>query len=302
MDYITHSQCPVCAHENLTPHLECEDHLVSHQKFRVEVCRNCGLGMTQGVPPPNNIGAFYKSENYISHSDTRKGLVNSLYHQIRTFMLGLKQRLVEKHTGGQKGSLLDIGCGTGYFLHHMKKHGWTVHGTEPDPDARAMASSQLDQEIGDSNGLFDLPAQSYDAITMWHVLEHVYELDQYLQQISILLKQEGTLVIAVPNYLSYDAQLYQEHWAAFDVPRHLWHFSPASLVRLVEPYGFELVTRQRMPFDPFYIAMVSEKYRQKGWALARGLINGGLSFCHSLVNLEKSSSLIYVFHKRSQEP
>lgn len=298
MDHITHQQCPVCNHRELKPHLECEDHLVSHQKFAVVVCPECGMGMTQGVPAPEHIGAYYKSENYISHSDTKKGLVNTLYHQVRALMLQRKQKLVERQTNGTRGTILDIGCGTGYFLGHMKKKGWNVYGTEPDADARAIASQLLGEEVWDSPGLFDLSADTCDVITMWHVLEHVYELAEYLQKIHSILKTGGSLIVAVPNYTSHDAGVYQEKWAAYDVPRHLWHFSPRAIVRLIQPYGFELETRQRMPFDPFYIAMVSEKYRNSGLALVKGMLHGGLSLVRSLGDIEQSSSLIYVFRKK----
>ena len=297
MDYITHQQCPVCNTRELIPHLECEDHLVSHQKFAVVVCPNCGMGMTQGVPAPEQIGAYYKSENYISHSDTKKGLVNTLYHQVRALMLQRKQKLVERQTDGHRGTILDLGCGTGYFLGHMKNQGWKVDGTEPDADARAIAAQVLGQEVGDSPKLFDHSPGSYDVVTMWHVLEHVYELAEYLSQIHNVLKDGGTLFVAVPNYTSHDAKVYQEKWAAYDVPRHLWHFSPRAIVRLIEPVGFELVTRNRMPFDPFYIAMVSEKYRNNGLALFKGMMHGGVSLVRSLVDIEQSSSLIYIFHK-----
>lgn len=298
MDHITHQQCPVCNHRELIPHLECEDHLVSHRKFAVVVCPECGMGMTQDVPAPEHIGSYYKSENYISHSDTKKGLVNTLYHQVRALMLKRKQKLVEQQTDGGRGTILDIGCGTGYFLGHMKKQGWRVHGTEPDADARAIASKLLGEEVWDSPGLFDLGPYTCDVITMWHVLEHVYELAEYLRQMHSILKSGGSLIVAVPNYTSYDAGVYQEKWAAYDVPRHLWHFSPRAIVRLIEPYGFEFETRKRMPFDSFYIAMVSEKYRNSGLGLVKGMMHGGMSFVRSLADIEQSSSLIYVFRKK----
>jgi len=295
MDKMTHKTCPVCGSSDLKPHVECEDHLVSHQKFAIVVCGQCGMGMTQNVPSAAHIGEFYKSENYISHSDTKKGLINRLYHQVRILMLKRKQKLVERMTVGKRGNLLDIGCGTGYFISHMKEQGWKVQGTEPDPDARRIAASQLGQEIPDSAGLFDLPERSFDVITMWHVLEHVYELDDYLRQISFLIREGGSFIVAVPNYTCYDARRYQENWAAYDVPRHLWHFSPNSITQLVENYGFQLIARKGMPFDPFYISIISEKYRKNSLGLVTGGLTGAVSLGKSLRDIDQSSSIIYVF-------
>ena len=251
--------------------------------------------MTQEAPSPAHIGDFYKSENYISHSDIKKGLVNGLYHQVRSLMLTRKRKLVERMTDGKRGSLLDIGCGTGYFISHLKSKGWKVHGTEPDPDARNIASQQLGQEISDSAGIFNLRKDQFDAITMWHVLEHVYELDDYLHRIALLIREGGSFIVAVPNYTCYDASKYQENWAAYDVPRHLWHFSPNAITKLIEGYGFSLITRKRMPFDPFYISIISEKYRNNPLGLLSGGVSGAISYAKSLSDIGRSSSIIYVF-------
>lgn len=299
MDQINHLQCPVCGHSGLQPHVECRDYLVSHQIFPIEVCPQCGLGVTQKVPPPDQIGDYYKSEQYISHSDTRKGLVNVLYHKIREFMLVRKRKLVERFVGTNPGHILDIGCGTGYFLAHMKNHGWSVDGTEVDENARAVAKDQLEQEVWGSEGLFDLEDGKYEALTMWHVLEHIHSLSDYLTKINSVLKNDGILVVAVPNYTSSDAEWYGADWAAYDVPRHLWHFSPHSAKMLIESHGFQLLTRKRMPFDPFYISMMSEKYRGNSLALVKGGYRGGISYLKSLVDIDRSSSIIYVFRKPS---
>lgn len=298
MEKITHDTCPVCGSTDLKPHVECEDHLVSHRKFAVIVCGQCGMGMTQNAPSPVHIGAYYKSENYISHSDTRKGLVNGIYHRVRNLMLTRKQKLLERMSDGQRRNLLDIGCGTGYFINHMKDNGWKVHGTEIDPDARRIASEQLGQEISDSVGIFDLPTDEYDVITMWHVLEHVYELDDYLRQIGLLIRKGGYFIVAVPNYTCYDARKYKGHWAAYDLPRHLWHFSPNAIKQLIEGFGFQLIDKKRMPFDPFYISIMSENYRNNSLGLITGGFSGVISYGKSLSDIDKSSSIIYVFRKQ----
>lgn len=298
MDPITYHQCPVCSHSGLQPHLECRDYLVSRQIFPIEVCPQCGFGVTQKVPPPDQIGDYYKSEQYISHSDTKEGLVNALYHKIRDLMLVRKRKLVERFHSASPGIILDIGCGTGYFLAHMKNHGWSVDGTEVDQDARAIATAQLGQEVWGSEGLFDLEDDQYGAVTMWHVLEHIHSLSDYLTKINSVLKHEGILIVAVPNYTSSDGGWYGSDWAAYDVPRHLWHFSPQSARMLIESHGFRLLTKNRMPFDPFYISMMSEKYRGHRLAMVKGGFRGGISYLKSLADIDRSSSIIYVFRKQ----
>lgn len=297
MQHIVHDKCPVCGSSRIQHELKCKDHLVSGMVFPVDKCLDCGLGFTQHIPSGDIMGTFYKSENYVSHTDTRKGVVNQLYHKVRTIMLSRKQQLIEQYTRQRKGKLLDIGCGTGYFIHHMKTAGWEIHGVEPDPDARKLAEKLVGQPISDVEGLFQLDNAGSDVVTMWHVLEHVEDPVSYLTQIHALLKNGGYFIAAVPNHQSFDARLYKEHWAAYDVPRHIWHFSPDSIKKLAEAQGFRLVGKQRMPFDSFYVSILSEKNKKRSFGLFLGAFNGGLSYLQSLVNVNKSSSLVYIFRK-----
>jgi SAM-dependent methyltransferase len=216
---------------------------------------------------------------------------------VRSYMLGRKSRLVEKATKKKSGKILDVGTGTGFFLNEMKTHGWQVSGTEKSSDARAFAQKKFGLKIDEPAQLFQFENDNYDAITLWHVLEHIHRLDENMQTFSSLLKRDGKLIIAVPNHTSYDARHYKEYWAAWDVPRHLWHFGPEQMKLFGEKHGFQLQSFHTMPFDSFYVSLLSEKYKKSKLALFKGLMHGKISWLKSLANKSKCSSVIYVFGK-----
>jgi 2-polyprenyl-3-methyl-5-hydroxy-6-metoxy-1,4-benzoquinol methylase len=165
-----------------------------------------------------------------------------------------------------------------------------------------MARNKFKLTVNTPETLFELPGKSFEVITLWHVLEHLPNLNSSMSQFFKLLKDTGTLVIAVPNINSYDAKKYQQYWAAYDVPRHLWHFSPNTVSLLAEQCGFQIIDIKPMPFDAFYVSMLSEKYKNKKFATLRGLYRGLLSCFICLFNKKKSSSLIYVMKKAIQTP
>ncbi len=294
---VNHNQCPACKSIDIFPKLEAQDYTVSNEKFSIWHCANCSIKFTQDVADQNSIGRYYKSDNYISHSDTKSGLVNSLYHSIRKFTLLLKRKLIQNQTQLKSGTILDIGCGTGAFLNTMKEAGWKITGLEPDDRAIAKAKSLYQIQPQSSSELFNMSEQQFDAITMWHVLEHVHQLNEYFFQIRKILKDNGTLFIAVPNYTSFDAYFYKETWAAYDVPRHLYHFSPMSMELLVKRYGMKIKTIKPMWFDSYYVSMLSEKYRGNKLGLFRAVLIGKISNILCLLNKRKCSSVIYVINK-----
>lgn len=297
MTLINITSCPVCSGNDFTGFLECTDHFVSGEKFSIKECTNCHFKITDKIPGEDEIGPYYQSEDYISHSDTSAGLVNRIYHVAREYMLGRKRKAVIKNSGKKNGALLDIGAGTGYFAAHIKKHGWEVTGTEINDDAREFAEKKLNISLVPAEGLFSLKAKHFDAITLWHVMEHFYNLQQYIAEMDRLLKPGGALFIALPNHTSYDAGHYKEFWAAYDVPRHIWHFTPQNVRQIFENAGFKLVKKIRMPLDSFYISMMSEKYKKTKLAFLKGVFFGGLSWLASLAKRDKCSSLIYVLKK-----
>jgi 2-polyprenyl-3-methyl-5-hydroxy-6-metoxy-1,4-benzoquinol methylase len=294
---VNYNQCPACKSIDIFPKLEVQDYTVSNEKFSIWHCANCSLRFTQDVADQSAIVKYYQSDNYISHSDTKTGLVNSLYHSIRKFTLNLKRLLVQKQTQLKSGAILDIGCGTGAFLNTMKEAGWKITGLEPDETAIKKAKALYQIHPQSPSELFNLSDQQFDAITMWHVLEHVHQLNEYLFQLRKILKDNGTLFIAVPNYTSFDAQFYKETWAAYDVPRHLYHFSPKSIEMLVKRYGMKIKTMKPMWFDSYYVSMLSEKYRDNKLGLIRAFIIGNISNILCLFNKRKCSSVIYVIQK-----
>lgn len=252
--------CPVCSETSFSLFLNLKDHMVSQEMFTIVRCDNCGFHFTNPIPNEENIGKYYQSEAYVSHSSTQKGFVNAVYNRVRKTTLKLKKDWVDRYADGK--SLLDIGCGTGHFSATMVKGGYNVVGLEPDPIARENAKALNNFEPLEQTELYSLKDETFDAITMWHVLEHVYELNKDIKEYNRVLKKNGVLFVAVPNLESYDAKHYKEFWAAYDVPRHLYHFRKKDITALFNKVDMELVDVLPMKFDSFYVSMLSEKYKK----------------------------------------
>jgi 2-polyprenyl-3-methyl-5-hydroxy-6-metoxy-1,4-benzoquinol methylase len=289
--------CPVCNCNQTRFALKVKDHSVSGEIFEIFECPQCGLRFTRDSPPEDKIGPYYKSADYISHSNTRKGIVNSLYHLVRNRTLASKYHLLKQATGMKQGLHLDIGAGTGAFVQYLNLHGWKTEGIEPDENARARALADHGTKLLPATELYRFPPGIFDAISLWHVLEHVHDLYPYLNQIKNLLKPTGLVFIAVPNYTSYDAKKYGADWAAYDVPRHLYHFSPASMQWLLNAAGFQLKEMVPMWYDSFYISLLSEKYAGGSGSLLKGFFSGTISNMKAMGDKERCSSLIYVSGK-----
>lgn len=292
------SSCPVCSGTKFSEELACKDFLVSDEVFSLLRCENCGFLFTQDFPSEDEIGKYYDTPEYISHSDTQKGLINSLYHLARNMAMKSKSGLILKYASDKTGTLLDIGSGTGSFLHAMCEKKWVVTGIEKSDSARRHAHEKFGLNTQSSEYLFDIPDKTKDVITMWHVLEHIENLNGTLERIKHILKDDGTAFIALPNKDSSDAVYYKEYWAAYDVPRHLWHFSPDDFEMLADKHGFVVEKIKPMYFDPFYISMLSEKYKDTFAASFVGLIKGFFFFLKSLFNTKKCSSLVYILKKK----
>jgi len=297
-ELIAYTQCPACGSASIYSALTVKDHTVTQEIFEIWHCADCTIRFTQHVPNAATIGPYYQSANYVSHSDTDKGLVNRLYHLVRNYTLTAKRKLIQSVTGKRTGSLLDVGAGTGAFANAMKLAGWAVTGLEPDGTARLNANKRYGLHLEPADQLFQLEAAQFDAVTMWHVLEHVHDLHGYLTQFQKILKPGGRLIIAVPNYTSYDAKVYKEYWAAYDVPRHLYHFSPKSMEQLGKAKGFVLEDTKPMWFDSFYVAMLSEQYKNGSGNLIGAVWNGLLSNFKTMRNKKRGSSVIYLFKKK----
>lgn len=289
---IQYTACPVCNSNQIKEVFVLEDYSVSHETFPVDECLNCGLRFTQHIPCETAIQRYYQSADYISHSDTRKGIINKVYHLARRYTLLKKASLVKAVTGKRVGMHLDIGSGTGSFVNTMQKAGWNTIGLEPDNNARKKGVELYNVDIYPADEFTMLPESTYDAITMWHVLEHIHQLNETVEQLRKLLAPGGKLLVAVPNYTSKDARHYKKHWAAYDVPRHLYHFSPSSIRQLMENHGMKVVAVKPMWLDSFYVSMLSEKYRKGN--IIKAVWNGLLSNFNSFFSREYCSSLIYI--------
>jgi len=291
---IHYHQCPACGSEEIRFLRQVTDYSISGETFPLYFCGACTLQFTQDVPVPECIGRYYEAPHYVSHSDTDKGIINKIYQQVKKYTIRQKVKMMEE-ISGKKGRLLDIGCGTGSFLEAMKADGWDVYGLEPDAEARALAEKKTQQKLGTPDEIYSLAGQTFDLLTLWHVLEHVHDLQGYVKRFGSILKPGGYLVIAVPNYTSADARRYGKYWAAYDVPRHLYHFSPKAMTALIEGAGFERREIKPMWFDSFYVSMLSEKYRKGN--LARAILSGCYSNAKAFFDRGKCSSLIYIFRK-----
>ena len=285
-------KCPFCESENTRLHLKLKDYFLSQEEFEIHECNECKLLFTMPHPDATAIGKYYKSEDYLSHNEHKKGLVPWIYNRVKKVNIRNKYKVCDIHA---QAHLLDFGCGVGDFLHYAQQKGCDVTGCDLSEDARKIASEKLGKTIVTPEEIFALPHSSFDIITMWHVLEHIDDLQNQVEQLHRLLKNNGRLVIAVPNYKSYDAGYYKDKWAAYDVPRHLNHFHKESLENIFKG-KFQLKNIHQMKWDAFYISMMSEKFVGHGNTFIRGIIRGFKSNCKARRSGEYSS-LIYVFDK-----
>ena len=291
-----YSNCPVCNETTFDDFITCVDHTVSKNSFDIVQCKNCSFTFTNPIPSEDEIGKYYESEEYISHSNTSKGFINSVYQVVRNYTLRKKVKLVRSLSNDV--NLLDIGSGTGEFLNSSKLDGYIVSGVEPSEIGRAQTKQNFDIEVVDEAGLDDFKPKSFGTITMWHVLEHVYHLNERVKQLMQLVKDNGFVIIAVPNRTSFDAKHYQHNWAAYDVPRHLYHFTPDSISRLFEKHGFTLHQTLPMKFDSYYVSMLSEKYQAGKSNILKAFYIGWLSNLKAKKN--SYSSQIYIFKKKAK--
>lgn len=298
MDRLKIDTCPLCGGRRLEYAMTCTDYYASGEKFEVIRCAHCGFQMTQDVPVESEIGRYYEVPDYISHSNTRKGLMNRVYHLVRRVMLSRKALLVKNASKQEKGALLDYGTGTGYFADTMARCGWKVSAIEKSAKAREFAKIQFGLNVESEKALDSYADGSFDVVTLWHVMEHLEHLNEMWNTLHRLLRNGGSLILAVPNSDSYDAQKYGNLWAAYDVPRHLWHFSPSVMKQFGIKHNFKLEKSYPMPMDAFYVSMLSERYKGSRLSFLKGLWMGMLAWFNAIGNKERSSSMIYVFRKK----
>lgn len=272
---------------DLFPFLSCKDNTVSGDVF--EVKKNNSYEMLVTFPVPEDLGSYYKSEDYISHTDSKKTFFDKIYQTVKNHTLKKKLSLINSFNTESK-VILDLGAGTGDFLKVCKNNNWEVLGIEPSLDAREIATKK---GIHLRESLADITDQKFDVISLWHVLEHVDNLKSTIKTLKSLLNPGGRIIIAVPNYKSYDAQFYKEHWAAFDVPRHLWHFSQSAIHKLFSEVAMKVDKTLPMKFDSYYVSLLSEKYKSGKSNPIKAFYRGFISNLKAKSSSEYSS-LIYV--------
>ncbi|WP_108425117.1 class I SAM-dependent methyltransferase [Flagellimonas amoyensis] len=271
--------------------LKTKDFSVSKEDFELHLDEDLDMLVTS--PQPENSAAYYESEDYISHTDSKKSFTDKLYQAVKQKNLRNKIQLVDNQEIKLK-SLLDIGAGTGDFLVLVKSKGYEVAGVEPNEGARQLA---LQKGVALEPKLDRFSGTKFQTITLWHVLEHLPNLQDQINDITSLLEEEGTLIIAVPNFRSFDAKHYGTYWAGYDVPRHLWHFSKTSITKLFDPHGMEVVSIRPMWFDAFYVSMLSEKYKGNKFYLISSFFVGLWSNLAAMFSKEHSS-LIYILKRK----
>ena len=293
---VHYDKCAVCNSGDIVHYLRCRDHFLSHEDFELYRCSSCGFIFTQDHPDEGNSGKYYESDEYASHNDN-KGTSGILYRISRKIMLRKKLSLIRKVTGLNSGTLLDIGSGSGHFLSGMKNAGWDTLGIEINDKARSRSAAKFGLEIIKPEMTSSLEQESFDCITLWHVLEHFQDPDSYIREIRRLLKPGGICIAAMPNCQSYDAIHYGPYWAAYDVPRHLWHFNSETFARFSLKAGLKMIELHTLPLDVFYISILSEKYKATSMYFVQGLLRSLWFSFLSLFNRERSSSLIFVLGK-----
>lgn len=286
--------CPICDQNHFNQCLSTKDHTVTHQEFNLIKCSQCNFIITSPRPDKESIGSYYASDDYISHSGKSKTLFDKVYLIARSFTLKWKSNLIKK-LNPEPGTILDYGCGTGEFLNYQKKQGWNIIGVEPSDIARQKANNLLDNKV--SKDLKGVQKNSINIITLWHVLEHVHDLNNTLTELREILSGNGFMIIAVPNPNSPDSHKYGNHWAGYDVPRHLWHFTKSTMHLLLKRNGLEIVAVKPMKLDSYYVSLLSEGYKKPEQPK---LITGIIAFVEGLTsNLSarknnEYSSLIYI--------
>ncbi|MCH4822487.1 class I SAM-dependent methyltransferase [Gramella lutea] len=266
----------------------CKDHLVSGEKFNILEYEN---GILKTDPFPENLEKYYESDEYISHKDSSSSIQDKIYHLVKSYMLSRKAKWIRKNI--KHGRILDFGAGTGEFLNKMKSYYWDVEGVEPNKFARDLG---ILKGLNLKSSIVEVENKDFDVISLWHVLEHLPDLDQKLIEFKDLLVKDGLLIIAVPNYNSYDSKYYKENWAAWDVPRHLWHFSRDGLRDKISKLGFELIDEKPLKFDSFYVSLLSEKNSDSSTNPLNAFYRGYISNLRANSTGEYSS-IAYFFKK-----
>lgn len=289
-------KCPVCSKKNFSHYLDTEDYFFTKEKFALSKCNSCGFVFTNPIPEVDKIGNYYETDKYLSHNSNSGGFISTVYKMVREQNLKNKYSVILKYK--KEGSVIDIGSGTGEFLNYLKQRAWSTKGIEPSENARELAKKNYNIDVEEESGLRNLASDSYDVLTMWHVLEHVYNLDERMKTIFRLLKNNGIAIIALPMIDSPDSIKFGKYWAGLDVPRHLHHFSSKTFELLANNYNLKIIDKYPMRFDSLYVSWLSHQAMNDSLPLVRGVLSGLKSNAAANKN-SNYSSMIFVLNKTS---
>ena len=287
------NQCPVCGKVQLDKVFDVLDFRGSNERFGLLRCNGCSFVLTSPRPLDNELGKYYPKSTYVSHNEKPKGVFDRIYFQVQKANLRDKLKKILRHS--KTGALLDYGCGSGSFLGFMQQNGWKVEGVELSKEAAEIARKRTDSAIW-SPDEFVIQPNKYDVISLWHVLEHLPDFERVVEKLKASLKPGGVLLIAVPNHKSYDANYFGKNWAAWDVPIHLWHFNREVMTQLAKNWNMNFEETLPMPFDAFYVSMLSAQNKKKKLWFLEGALRGLISNVKAKSNKE-ASSLIYILKK-----
>lgn len=292
--------CVICNSNKISNFIELQDYFYTNESFVIDVCNSCGYKFTNPYPEISNLGSYYKSENYISHTDNKNSLFFLIYQMVRRYSISKKFRILKKYlpSNNTNPKVMDYGCATGEFLSFCRKNNCQVVGVEPDEQSRNYASKKHNISVLPPDKILELEDNNFDVITLWHVLEHIPDLNEKLTKIHNLLKNNGVAVIAVPNCDSYDAKYYNKFWAGYDVPRHLHHFNHKTITHLLNNNNFEVLCIKPMIFDSFYASILSENYKKNKIPFIKGSLIGLFSNISAMKTKNYSSAIYIVTKKR----
>jgi len=288
--------CQICNGNNFLRINKTKDYSTSNEEFVIVKCQDCEFLFTSPRVKEEKIGEYYKSDKYISHTNSNKGLFNFLYQTVRKYAIKTKTKLLLNSIGTK--THLDVGCGTGEFLNSCNIKNIKCIGIEPSEIARSKAIKNYDLDIRSETNLNQFNMDEFDSVSMWHVLEHVYDLNKTIEHLNRIIRNNGVLIIAVPNHKSLDAKKYKNYWAAWDVPIHVNHFCPKTIANLMSKYNFTLKNKIGMKFDSFYVSLLSSEYRSGRKQYIEGFLMGVISNISAMLGFTEYSSTIYIFKNK----
>lgn len=281
------SSCFFCGSHDIGSSIASVERLSKKETFHIATCGACGMKRTIDAPALKDIGTYYAHESYVSHTGVRVWPLRVL----RTLRLWLRAHMISSFFQ-RKGSLLDIGCGVGDFAALIQKQGWNVLCIEPDESTRQKAQKQYKLDVRDVSALAHLPEATFDVITLWHVLEHMYDPLQTGATVKRLLNSEGVCIVAVPNAEAYSAEHYGCNWVAYDVPRHVSHFRSRDIHTWAERSGLEVIRQSSVPLDEFFCCLKSGALRGD-WLFVR-VLRAIQCFCIAAFQPKRASTMLFV--------